>query len=206
MSGSSDSDDSDQEFELQHMRNSRSLLVIISLILVAILTHLSDGAPVQVYDPTLRIDRNNLGQDNVAYLQTRYNWQLAYRMEPEELIQLADYLLPGIERHTSERDRYNNLEAMAIVVRRLAFPSRRTDLSREFGRSFPVLNRSYIATMTELDQQWGNLLRCNPAHFQGQLRNIKFSQGLRTRLRETTRPQNKDHSPRLRQSHCRRKF
>jgi len=127
-------------------------------------------------------------------------------MEPEELIQLADYLLPGIERHTSERDRYNNLEAMAIVVRRLAFPSRRTDLSREFGRSFPVLNRSYIATMTELDQQWGNLLRCNPAHFQGQLRNIKFSQGLRTRLRETTRPQNKDHSPRLRQSHCRRKF
>ena len=68
MSGSSDSDDSDQEFELQHMRNSRSLLVIISLILVAILTHLSDGAPVQVYDPTLRIDRNNLGQDNVAYL------------------------------------------------------------------------------------------------------------------------------------------
>ena len=90
MSGSSDSDDSDQEFELQHVRNSRSLLVIISLILVAILTHLSDGAPVQVYDPTLRIDRNNLGQDNVAYLNAVLREMLGEIRQNKILGLLAD--------------------------------------------------------------------------------------------------------------------
>ena len=114
MSGSSDSDDSDQEFELQHMRNSRSLLVIISLILVAILTHLSDGAPVQVYDPTLRIDRNNLGQDNVAYLNAVLREMLGAEIRQSKILGLLRRLF------AERRSARSSVAVLAVAPERRA--------------------------------------------------------------------------------------
>jgi hypothetical protein len=47
------------------------------------------------YDPTLRIARDMTGQTNLPYLHTRYNTELMYRMAPDELVDLADHLLPS---------------------------------------------------------------------------------------------------------------
>ena len=76
---------------------------------------------------------------------------------------LANALIPQIRLQTSDRIRFVNVEGLAIVLRRLAFPSRWEDLSVEFGRHY--------STIQLLDARWSHLLDFNPDHFNGQLRN-----------------------------------
>jgi hypothetical protein len=125
-----------------------------------------------VVDPTLRIRRDPVtGLTNFQYLSTRYNPNLEFRMGPDDLVYMADSLLPQIQRTTYWRDSYTNVEGLAIVLRRLAFPCRWNDLVAVFGRDASAISRIFNATMTELEETWGHLLDLNPDHFNGQLQN-----------------------------------
>ncbi len=63
------------------------------------------------------------------------------------------------------RDKFNAVEGLCIVMRRLAFPCRWFDLVPVFGRSNESLSRIFKATMLLLMQMHGHLLDFNPAHF-----------------------------------------
>jgi hypothetical protein len=147
MNPNSSDSDSDDEFELKTRSNTTSILLIVITILVMLFSSGAEPRPQQLYDPSLRILRTSAISSNLAYLETRYNFEINYRMTRPELVTLADYLLPGIRRRTTDRIRYNNVEGLAIVIRRLAFPARWSDLSREFGRHPTVICRIYDAVM-----------------------------------------------------------
>ena len=147
MNPNSSDSDSDDEFELKTRSNTTSILLIVITILVMLFSSGAEPRPQQLYDPSLRILRTSAISSNLAYLETRYNFEINYRMTRPELVTLADYLLPGIRRRTTDRIRYNNVEGLAIVIRRLEFPARWSDLSREFGRHPTVICRIYDAVM-----------------------------------------------------------
>jgi hypothetical protein len=89
-------------------------------------------------------------------------------MSRRDLVMLADHLLPGpFNRRTSHGDPYDNVEGLAIVLRRQAFPARWTDLSTEFGRHLTQIGRVYAEVLEELDTNWGFLLDFNPYEIPG---------------------------------------
>jgi hypothetical protein len=190
------------ESEQETLASTCGMVLSTAIIISAcVLLLLGGGAPTPV-DATLRIHRDAFdGTTNFAYLSTRYNFEAQFRTDPETLIVMADALLPNIDRQSRSRDKYNNVEGLAIVIRRLAFPSRWPDLTGVFGRPPATLCRIFHEVLQELDENFGHLLDFNPQHFAGQLQNwaaaiadagspailniVAFLDGT---LRRTTRP------------------
>jgi len=187
----------DEEEEAERSSGIKSL--IFTTICLILFYLYGDATPV---DSTLRMTRDDFtGETNLEYLSTRYNFESHFRMDSDSLIELADELLPGFVHRTLSRDVYTNTEGLAIVIRRLVFPSRWSDLTAVFGRPPAQLCRIFHEVLAELDLTWGFLLDFNPTHFNGQLQNwaqaiaargapaplniIAFIDGT---LRRTTRP------------------
>jgi len=128
---SSSSDDEDAMEATRHRQRQRqsassftavrlilASLIMLTLTSAAIVLLSNDAREEPVYDPCFRIPRRVTdGATNFDFLSTLYNPTLMFRMAPEELVPLADALLPGIARQTPQRDSYNNVEGLAIVLR-----------------------------------------------------------------------------------------
>lgn len=140
-------------------------IIYVSLAAIALLNLvITSEYRAHTYDPTLRFIRTNSGLHTCDQPEARYNFDLRYRMNRQDLVLLADHRLPGnYERVTEHRDTYNNVEGLAIVLRRLTYPSRWVDFI-PIGRIMP----STSGTGGHL----GILIGFNPSRFQGQLQKI----------------------------------
>jgi len=100
MNPNSSDSDSEDEFELKTRSNTTSILLIVITILVMLFSSGAGPRPQQVYDPSLRILRTSAISSNIAYLETRYNFEINYRMTRPELVTLADYCCRASELQT----------------------------------------------------------------------------------------------------------
>jgi hypothetical protein len=77
---------------------------------------------------------------------------------------------------TNARDRFLGLEGLFLVLRRLVFPSRWTDLTPLFGRSQTSLCRIFWCCANHIYAQFQHLLAFNPLCFQHRLQ--EFAQAV----------------------------
>ena len=75
-----------------------------------------------------------------------------FRFKRDDLFQLLDALrIPKVMK-TSSQDSATGLEALCILLRRLAYPNRWLELRKMFGRSNGSLNRIFYATLRIIDK------------------------------------------------------
>ncbi|GAV08938.1 hypothetical protein RvY_18556 [Ramazzottius varieornatus] len=75
-----------------------------------------------------------------------------FRFKREALFQLLEaFGIPDVVR-TPSRDSATGLEALCIVLRRLAYPNRWLEMRKMFGRSHSSLNRLFYATLRVIDR------------------------------------------------------
>ncbi|GAU93734.1 hypothetical protein RvY_05626 [Ramazzottius varieornatus] len=75
-----------------------------------------------------------------------------FRFKREALFQLLEaFGIPDVVR-TPSRDSATGLEALCIVLRRLAYPNRWLEMRKMFGRSHSSLNRLFHATLRVIDR------------------------------------------------------
>jgi nuclease HARBI1 len=83
---------------------------------------------------------------------------LAFRFDRRGLESLAVHLrLPDVL-ITSKRDRCNTIEAVAIMLYRLAYPVRFATQIRVFGRSTPSMCRIFLTTVALVYERWSEHL------------------------------------------------
>ena len=109
--------------------------------------------------PDLRFDPANLGTDFTGGLQAEH----LFRFTSEQLYYLVDALRLPAWMHTPERDAYNAIEGLCIVLRRLVFPIRYMDMVCLFGRSRGSLCRIHRHVMAWLYVRWHHLNDFNTA-------------------------------------------
>ena len=109
--------------------------------------------------PDLRFDPANLGTELTGGLQAEH----LFRFSSEQLYYLVDALRMPMWMHTPERDHYNAIEGLCIVLRRLVFPIRYLDMVCLFGRSRASLCRIHRHVMAWLYARWNHLNDFNAA-------------------------------------------
>lgn len=109
--------------------------------------------------PALRFDPRTVPDDRFRRL---------FRFSKEEIPRLVDALrLPAVI-ITRERCRVNAEEALCILLRRLAFPSRLLDL-REFGRSEAALSGIFLHLVRDLANRFADILHFDADRLRAQL-------------------------------------
>ena len=93
--------------------------------------------------------------DSTCYTQFRF-----YKSDIEKLAESLQ-LPPQVV--TDERDKVPRVEALCIVLRRLAYPVRYNDLRFLFGRKEGTLSRIFNCTLRLIYDQWKHLLEFHPA-------------------------------------------
>ena len=96
------------------------ILVLLGTVFLACLCFVQfNDYQSPLFNRAYRFHRDPLtGATNIDHLETLYNFELRYRAGAEELVELADALLPQISRRTDDRLTFNNVEGLAIVLRR----------------------------------------------------------------------------------------
>ena len=94
--------------------------------------------------PDHRFDLENCGTEYAGGLETEH----LFRFSSEQLCYLNDALRMPTVMFTPERDRYNSIERLCIVLRRLVFPMRHIDMIQLFGRQTESLFRICLHTMS----------------------------------------------------------
>ena len=103
--------------------------------------------------PDIRFDPANLGTELTGGLQAEH----LFRFTSEQLYYLVEALRLPQWMHTPERDAYNAIEGLCIVLRRLVFPVRYLDMVCLFGRSRSSLCRIHRHVMAWLYARWHHL-------------------------------------------------
>jgi hypothetical protein len=91
-------------------------------------------------------------------LLTDADCKFEFRFDKQEIVELVVQLrLPDVI-ILSNGSRYNSLEALCIMLRRLAYPSRLLDLRNIFGREKSMLSRVFNAAIKSIYQRFKHLL------------------------------------------------
>ena len=109
--------------------------------------------------PDIRFDPANLGTELTGGLQSEH----LFRFTSEQLYYLVDALRMPAWMYTPERDKYNAIEGVCIVLRRLVFPIRYLDMVSLFGRSRASMSRIHVHAMAWLYARWSHLNNFNAA-------------------------------------------
>jgi hypothetical protein len=125
------------------------------------------------YNPALRITRNHYsGTTNLASMA--YSCEECYRLSEVDMITLADALLPCIPTPAMPypdmitpigRYKFNNVEGLCIVSRRLSFPFKWSDMETHFGRSASALCTIFYHVAGLILAAHGHLLDFVPGRF-----------------------------------------
>ena len=138
------------------------LLQVIVVILVACVFEWEDvylsGLPRPII-PDIRFDLTNCGTAVTDGLQAEH----LFRFSADQIYELVDALRIPMWLQTPERDYYNSVEGLCIVLRRLVFPIRYMDMVHIFGRATGPLCRINRHMMAWLFARWYHLADFEPA-------------------------------------------
>jgi hypothetical protein len=100
---------------------------------------------------------------------TEFDCRRDFRMSADELPALTLALGLGGHFKNAARDSFFGFEGVCLVLRRLVFPSRWSDLSKQFGRGQAQLCRIFWSTARFILHFFKHLLRFNPLLFRNRL-------------------------------------
>ena len=122
-----------------------------------------------------RITRDNVtGQTNLS--EFPYSCEQRYRLDEDDLVYLADHLIPLVPLGPNQFPdlrvsrakgayKFNNVEALCLISRKLAYPHTWTDMEAEFGRSAGAICAIFYYAADLILQRHGHLLDFVPARF-----------------------------------------
>lgn len=127
------------------------------------------------YNPQNRIHRDEIsGVTNLSTMS--YSIETSYRLQLDDLVRLADLLLPLDPPPQARRQypslytrrgryKYNNVEGLCIASKKLAFPHTWEELEDHFGRSAGALCTVFYDVCDRILERHGHLLDFVPARF-----------------------------------------
>ena len=139
-----------------HRQNQMNLVITSICILLMMILCISHEDSSQIIPYHMRLNRHNLGTHD-------YDCEEYFRLSRDQLITLADALLPGTF-YSDSNDRINNVHGLCLVLRRLSFPCRGKDMRRLFGYSTGTLSRHFHTTLRVILETWEHLLSFDPGH------------------------------------------